>query len=152
MTAIAGKTDSHENSLLLLLFNNTTYAKIGDATGIVGSSAAGSLYVSLHTADPTEEGVQNTNECTYTSYLRVAKARSGAGWTVSGSSVVPASAITFPAGTGGSGTATFFGIGCSTIAGGAGDPLLYGGAISPSIVTGDGVTPQLSTATSVSEA
>lgn len=152
MTAIAGKTDSHENSLLLLLFNNTTYAKVGDATGIVGSSTAGSLYVSLHTADPTEEGVQNTNECTYTSYLRVAKARSSGGWTVSGSSVTPNGAITFPAGTGGSGTATFFGIGCSSIAGGAADPLLYGGAISPSIVTGNGVTPQLSTATSVSEA
>lgn len=152
MTAIAGKTDSHENSLLLLLFNNTAYAKIGDASGLQPSATAGSLYASLHTADPTEEGVQNTNECTYTSYLRVAKARSGAGWTVTGGSVVPASAITFPAGTGGSGTATFFGIGCSSIAGGAADPLLYGGAISPSIVTGSGVTPQLSTATSISEA
>ncbi|HUS27546.1 MAG TPA: hypothetical protein VMZ53_03530 [Kofleriaceae bacterium] len=151
MTAIAGKTDSHENSLLLLIFNNTTYAKIGDATGIVGSTVPGSLYVSLHTADPTEEGVQNTNECTYTSYLRVAKARSGAGWTVTGGSVVPASAITFPAGTGGAGTATFFGVGCSTIAGGAADPLLYAGAISPSIVTGNGITPQLSTATAITE-
>lgn len=152
MTAIAGKTDSHENSLLLLLFNNTTYAKVGDATGIVGSSTAGSLYVSLHTADPTEEGVQNTSEITYTSYLRVAKARSSAGWTVSGSSVIPNGAITFPAGTGGSGTASFFGVGCSTIAGGAADPLLYGGAISPTIVCGSGVTPQLSTATTISEA
>ncbi len=52
MTAIAGKTDSHENSLLLLLFNNTGYAKIGDAAGILPSAVAGSLYASLHTADP----------------------------------------------------------------------------------------------------
>lgn len=152
MTAIAGKTDSHENSLLLLLFNNTTYAKIGDATGIVGSTVAGSLYFGLHTADPTEEGVQNTSECTYTGYLRVAKARSGAGFTVTAGSVVPASAVTFPVGSGGSGTATHFGIGCSTIAGGAADPLLYAGAISPSIVTGDGITPQLSAATAITEA
>ncbi len=152
MTAIAGKTDSHENSLLLLLFNNTTYAKVGDATGMVGSTVAGSLYVSLHTADPTEEGVQNTSETTYTSYLRVAKARSSAGWTVSGAGVIPNGAITFAAGTGGSGTATYFGIGCSTIAGGAADPLLYAGAISPTIVCGNGVTPQLSTATTVTEA
>lgn len=152
MTAIAGKTDSHENSLLLLLFNNTTYAKIGDATGLVGSTVAGSLYVSLHTADPTEEGVQSTSEITYTSYLRVAKARSAAGWTVSGGGVIPNGAITFPAGTGGSGTASFFGIGCSTIAGGSGDPLLYAGAISPTIVSGNGVTPQLSAATTVTEA
>lgn len=152
MTAIAGKTDSHENSLLLLIFNNTAYAKIGDASGLQPSATAGSLYVSLHTADPTEEGVQSTSECTYTSYLRVAKARSGAGWTVTANAVVPVSAITFPAGTGGSGTATYFGIGCSSIAGGSGDPLLYAGAISPTIVTGNGITPQLSTATTVTEA
>lgn len=152
MTAIAGKTDSHENSLLLLIFNNTAYAKIGDASGLQPSATAGSLYFSLHTADPTEEGVQSTSECTYTNYLRVAKARSGAGFTVTAGSVVPASAVTFPAGGGGSGTATFFGLGCSTIAGGSGDPLLYAGAISPSIVTGSGVTPQLSTATAITEA
>lgn len=149
MTAIAGKTDSHENSLMLLLFNNTGYAKIGDAAGILPSAAAGSLYVTLHTADPTEEGVANTSEIAYTSYARVAKARSGAGWTVTAGAVVPASAITFPAGTGGSGTATYFGIAATNT---AADPLLYGGAISPSIVCGNGVTPQLSTATTVTEA
>ena len=151
MTAIAGKTDVWENLLLLLLFNNADTGKIGDATGLRGSSTAGSLYASLHTADPTEEaGDQTSNEIGYTSYARVAKARSGAGWTVTASSVVPASAITFPAGTGGSGTATFFGIGTDS-AGSSGE-LLYAGAISPSIVCGNGVTPQLSTATSVSEA
>lgn len=151
MTAIAGKTDVWENGLLLLLFNNTTFAKVGDATGIVGSSTAGSLYASLHTADVTEEAADQTaSEIAYTSYARVAKARSSAGWTVSGASVTPNGAITFPAGTGGSGTATFFGIG--TDSSGASGELLYGGGISPSIVCGSGVTPQLTTATTVSEA
>lgn len=151
MTAIAGKTDVWENGLLLLLFNNTNFALVGDATGLRGSSTAGSLYVSGHTADPTEEAADQTaSEIAYTSYARVAKARSGAGWTVSGSSVVPASAITFPAGTGGSGTMSFFGIGTDS-AGSAGE-LLYAGAISPTIVCGNGVTPQLSTATSIIEA
>ena len=149
MTAIAGKTDTWENGLLLLLFNNTTFSGVGDATGIVGSTVPGSLYVSLHTADPTEEGDQTTNEIAYTSYARVAKARSSSGWTVSGSSVIPNGAITFPAGTGGSGTATHFGIGTASSAAGK---LLYGGAISPSIVCGNGVTPQLTTATTISEA
>lgn len=149
MVAIAGKTDSHENSLMLLLFNNTAYAKIGDATGLPASTAAGSFYVTLHTADPTEEGVANTNEIAYTSYARVAKARSSAGWTVTAGAVVPNGAITFPAGTGGSGTATFFGIAVSAT---AADPLLYGGAISPTIVCGNGITPQLSVATTVTEA
>ena len=149
MTAIAGKTDAWENGLMLLLFNNTNFATVGDATGLRGSSTAGSLYVSLHTADPTEEGNQSSSEITYTSYARVAKARSGAGWTVTGGAVVPASAITFPAGTGGSGTATFFGIGTETS---GATVLLYAGAISPTIVTGNGVTPQLSVATTVTEA
>lgn len=151
MTAIADKTDWWENALLLLLFNNTDTGKIGDATGLRGSTTAGSLHVSLHTADPTEEaGDQTASEIAYTSYARVAKARSSGGWTVSGSSVTPNGAITFPAGTGGSGTATYFGIG--TDASGAAGELLYAGSISPSIVCGNGVTPQLTTATSVSEA
>ena len=142
------KSNSLENSLLLLLFNNTNIANVGDATGVRGSSAAGSLYVSLHTSDPGEAGDQTTNEAAYTSYARVAVARSGAGFTVSTNSVVPAAAITFPAGTGGSGTVTHFGIG--TASSGAG-VLLYSGTVTPNIVTGSGVTPQLTTASSITE-
>mgnify|MGYP000650276063 CR=1 FL=1 len=78
------KGNTFENDLLLLIFNNTDAALIGDATGLRGSSTAGSLYVSLHTGDPGEAGNQTTNECAYGSYARVAVARSGAGWTVSG--------------------------------------------------------------------
>lgn len=73
------KGDSWENDLLLLLFNNTNAGLIGDATGLRGSSTAGSLYVSFHTADPGEAGDQATSEAAYTSYGRVAVARSGAG-------------------------------------------------------------------------
>lgn len=142
------KSNSNENGLLLLLFNNTNFANIGDATGLRGSTTAGSFYVSLHTADPGEAGDQTTNEIAYTSYARVAVARSGAGWVVTGNSVSPAANITFPAGTGGSGTATHFGVG--TAASGAG-VLLYSGTISPNIVTGSGVTPVLSTATTITE-
>lgn len=142
------KTNSWENSLLLLLFNNTDVANVGDAAGLQNSATAGSLYVSLHTADPGEGGSQTTNEIAYTSYARVAVARSGAGWTVTGNSVSPTNPITFPAGTGGSGTATHFGIG--TDASGAGT-LLYKGTISPNIVCGNGVTPQLTTATAITE-
>lgn len=142
------KTNAFENSLLLLIFNNTDIANIGDAAGLQNSATAGSLYVSLHTADPGEAGSQTTSEIAYTSYARVAVARSGAGWTVTGNSVSPAATISFPAGTGGSGTATYFGIG--TDSSGAGT-LLYKGAISPSIVCGSGITPQLTTATAITE-
>lgn len=142
------KTNAFENSLLLLIFNNTDIAGIGDAGGLQNSATAGSLYVSLHTADPGEAGSQTTSEIAYTSYARVAVARSGSGWTVTGNSVSPAATISFPAGTGGSGTATYFGVG--TDSSGAGT-LLYKGAISPSIVCGSGITPQLTTATAITE-
>lgn len=142
------KTNACENSLLLLIFNNTDFALVGDAAGLQNSATAGSLYVSLHTADPGEAGDQSTSEIAYTSYARVAVARSGAGWAVTGNSVSPAATISFPAGTGGSGTATYFGVGTSSSGAGV---LLYSGAISPTIVCGNGITPQLTTATAITE-
>lgn len=142
------KTNSFENSLLLLIFNNTDIANIGDAGGLQNSATAGSFYASLHTSDPGEAGDQTTNEIAYTSYARVAIARSGAGFTVTGNSVSPAATVSFPTGTGGSGTATHWGIG--TASSGAG-VLLYKGAITPNIVCGNGVTPQLTTSTAITE-
>lgn len=142
------KSDSLENALLLNIFNNVAIANVGDATGLRGSSAAGSLYFSLHTADPGETGNQATSECTYTGYARVAVARSAAGFVVTGSSVSPSGSVVFPAGSGGSGTATFFGLGTAASGNGV---LLYSGAMSPTVVTGNGITPSLSTATAITE-
>ena len=132
------KGNTFENDLLLLIFNNTNIANIGDATGLRGSSTAGSLYVSLHTGDPGEGGDQTTSEATFTSYARVAVARSGAGWTVSGNAVSNAAAVTFPACTGGSNTITHFAVGMSSS--GAGK-VLYKGALSASLAVSNGITP-----------
>jgi hypothetical protein len=143
------KTNAWETGLLELVFINTNFANVGDATGLRGSSTAGSLYFSLHTADPGEAGDQTTNEIAYTSYARVAVARSAAGWTVTADAVAVDANVTFPAGTGGSGTATHWGLG--TASSGAG-VLLYKGTISPNIVTGNGVTPVLTAGTVVTEA
>lgn len=139
------KGNTYENDLLKLIFNATAIANIADNAG---TSPLTNLYVSLHTADPGEAGDQTTSEIAYTSYARVAVARSGSGWTVSGNSVSPAATISFPAGTGGSGTATHFGVG--TASSGAGK-LLYSGTITPNIVCGSGVTPELTTATAITE-
>ena len=49
-------SDSLETSILNHIFINSDIANIGDATGLRGSSTAGSLYISLHTADPTDAG------------------------------------------------------------------------------------------------
>lgn len=142
------KGNTFENELLSLIFANSNIANIGDATGLRGSSTAGSLYAALHTGDPGEAGDQTTNECSYTSYARVAVVRSGAGWTVTGNSVSPAANVDFPAATGGSQTATHFSIG--TASGGAGK-ILYKGTISPNISISSGVQPRLSTATTITE-
>lgn len=138
------KSNSLENSLLLLLFNNTNIANVGDATGVRGSTVAGSLYLSLHTADPGEAGDQTTNEIAYSGYARVAVARAAGGFTVSGNSVNLTTLTSFPVGTAGtSPTATYFGIG--TASSGAG-VLLYSGTVTPNILCGLGITPQLTAA------
>ena len=139
------KSNTCENSILLLLFNATTFADIAENDT---SSPATNLYVSLHTGDPGETGTMATNECAYTSYARVAVARSGAGWTVTNNSVSPAATISFPACTGGTETATHFGVG---IGSSGATVLLYKGAITPNISISSGVTPQLTTATAITE-
>jgi hypothetical protein len=102
------KSNTLETGWLNLLFTNANLANIGDATGLRGSSVAGSLFLSLHTADPGEAG--GGAECAYTGYARVAKARSGADFSVSGDSVSLVSAATFGICTAGSETALFGGI------------------------------------------
>lgn len=120
------KGNTFENDLLLLIFNNTNIANVGDATGLRGSTVAGSLYLSLHTADPGEGGDQTTNEVAYTGYARVAVARSGAGFTVTGNSVSPAANVDFGACTAAPATYAYWAIG--TAASGAGK-ILYKGVI-----------------------
>jgi hypothetical protein len=133
------KGNTFENDLMLLIFNNTDAALIGDATGLRGSSTAGSLYVSLHTGDVGEGGSQTTSESAYTSYARVAVARSGAGWTVSGNAVSNAALVQFPQCTGGSESLTHFAVG--TASSGAGK-VLYKGALSASLAVSSGIQPQ----------
>lgn len=125
------KINSFESASLALFFNNVSIPGIGDATGIVSSSASGSFWVSLHTADPGETGTQSTSEATYTSYARVAVSRSAAGWTVSNSDVFNTSAVTFPAPTAGSSIITYWGIGTGSAGAGR---LLYRGPIASSPV------------------
>lgn len=127
------KSNTYENSMLLLELNNTNIANVGDATGLRGSTTAGSLYLSLHTADPGEAGAQNTSECAYVGYARVAAARSAGGFTVSGSSATLTANADFPASDATANElATHFGLG--TASSGAGVLLrsgIIGGAYKP---------------------
>ena len=141
------KSNAFENAWLQLVFLNTPIANIGDATGLRGSTTAGQLFFSLHSADPGEVGTQATNEVSYTGYARAGVAR-GAGFTVTDSSVSPAANVDFPACTAGTASATHFSVGAAS----SGATLvLYKGAISPTIAIAPGVTPRLTTATAITE-
>lgn len=131
-------TNAFETALLNLIFANANAANVGDATGLRGSTTAGSFYISLHTADPGEAGTQTTSEATYTSYARVAVARSGAGWTVSGNNASNAAIINFPAATAGTNTITHFGIGSDLS--GTGN-LFFKAALNTSLAVSTGITP-----------
>lgn len=143
------KSNTFESDLLLLIFNNTNIADIGDATGLRGSSTAGSLYWSLHTADPGEAGTAVTSETAYTGYARVSAARSSGGFTVSGNSVSPPSNVDFGECTASPGGAiTHFGV--VNTSSGAGK-LLYSGTMTPNITMAVGVIPRIKSTSTVTE-
>lgn len=131
-------SNASETNLLNLLFNNVDWANVGDAAGLQNSAAAGSFYVALHSADPGDAGNQTTNEVAYTGYGRVAVARSGAGFTVSGAQVSNAVTVQFGECTALTATATHFSVGL--LSSGAGD-ILYSGALSASRSISAGITP-----------
>jgi hypothetical protein len=133
------KGNTFENDLMLHVFQNADIALIGDAAGLQNSATEGSLYVSLHTADPGEAGSQTTSESAYGSYARVAVARNNTAWTVSNNQASNTAAVTFPACTSGSETITYFAVG--TASSGAGK-LLYSGILTASLAVSTGITPQ----------
>lgn len=137
-----------ENAILNLTFLATAWANYADNASGTPQTNVG---ISLQTADPGEGGTASTNEITYTGYTRVNVARSGSGWTTSTTgSISPQANIDFPTGVGGSGTATYF-----TTAASNGSPptgsqtILWSGTVTPNIVTGNGITPRLTTASTI---
>jgi hypothetical protein len=130
------KGATFDNDILNFVLHGTAISGISDP-----------LYLSLHTASPGTGGNQTTSECAYTGYARVAVARTTGGWTVSGASGTPVSTISFPACTGGTETATYAAIG--TAATGTGKILYFGATGNISISSG--ITPQLTTASAVTE-
>lgn len=138
---MAGIANTFQSDLLKLIFQNTGIANLGDVAGVSGSAAAGNLYISLHTADPTNAGNQTSNEATYIGYARVAVVRTTAGWTISGSSPTQASntaAIIFGMCTSGSNTITHAAVGRDSS--GVGEILFVGALSSPLAVSGN-ITP-----------
>lgn len=139
------KGDTFENDWLKLIFQATAIANIADNAA---TTPLTNLFVALHTADPGEAGTQATNEATYTGYARVSVARSAGGWTVTANSVSPVAAISFGACTAGTNTITHWSVG---VAVSGATKLLYSGTVTPNISVTNGVTPQLTTASTITE-
>lgn len=136
--------DAFARNVLDLILRATAIANIADNAA---TSPETNHNLSLNTASP-DTGTLATSETTYTSYVRLVKNRSTdfAAATGAPASSSPAAALTFAAGTGGSGTVTHWGIGKT----GGGAALLYfAGTVTPNIVVGNGVTPELTTATAI---
>ena len=139
------KGDTWENDFLKLTFQGTAIANIADNAA---TSPLTNLFVAMHTADPGETGTQSTSEATYTGYARVSVARTSGGWTVTANSVSPVANIDFGACTAGTNTITHWSVG---VASSGATKLLYSGTVSPSISVSSGVTPRLTTASTVTE-
>jgi hypothetical protein len=140
-----------EDNIMNLFYRAVTIAGYAATAGTETN-----IGMSLHTADAGEAGTASTNEMTtgaYTGYTRVNVARSTGGWSASsGGSISPAANVDFPAGTGGTGaTATHFASAASNATPPTGAAvILWRGDITPTIACGNGVTPRLTTGTTIS--
>lgn len=137
---MSSMVNGFENALALLLFNNTAIANIGDATGLVGSSTAGSTQLALATSALADtDSSLTTNEVAYTGYARPTQARSSAGWTISGDTASNAALIQFGEMTaGGPDTVVHLGLGFI----GTGDVLRLHQDLTADLVVNNGVNPQ----------
>lgn len=135
-----------ENLLALLLFQNTTLANIGDATGLVGSSTAGSTQLALasgvYAETDTSLATPSTGaELSYTGYSRPTQARSSAGWTVTNDVASNAALIQFGSmSAGGPVTAVHLGLGFIS----TGNVLRLQQDLNADLVINNGINPQFS--------
>lgn len=142
---MAGKAGTFETNVLALIFTAVALADVfqNHVTTPITNIAWG-----LHTADPVEADSQATNEAAYTSYARKDVARTAGGHTVAAGSMSPVADVDFVTATGGTETETFGSVG--QVNTGA-TQIFYSGAISPTIAVVSGVTPRLTTASTVTE-
>ena len=137
---MSSMTNTLENELALLLFNNTDAANIGDAAGLQNSAAAGSSQLALATSALADTDTSlATNEVAYTGYARPTQTRDSSGWTISGDTASNAALIQFGEMTAG-GPDTVVHVGCGLI--GTGNVLKLHQDLNADLVINNGVNPQ----------
>lgn len=141
------KSNTFETELLSLIFLNVAIPNLGNAAGLQPSSAAGSVYAALHTADPGEAGTAATNEVVYPGYARQPLGRNGANFSVTSPGGVGTLTqlvnLDFPKATGaptGSGTITHFSY-VKEVSGAS--VILYSGPVANPQTVAAGVIPRL---------
>lgn len=132
-----------EDAILNLIFRATAWGNYADNAATAPET---NIHNALATADPLDAGTMATSEIAYTGYARVNVLRSTGFSASTVGSTSPAANIDFPAGTGGAGTATHWSTGKT---GGGAAAILWTGTVTPNIVTGNGVTPRLTTASTI---
>lgn len=145
------KSDTLEFQMLRLIFNGVA------ATSLAATAGSTSLWLGLHTADPSDAG-STAAEGGYAQYTRIGSERATgtSGWGVtSGTSntkatAAPVSNRDFPQNTSTS-TGTFTHASVWLSSDGGTSTLLYSGSITPNINFSQNVTPRLTTASSITE-
>ena len=137
--------------ILQLVFDGIGIANIAiNAT----ASPSTSLWYGLHSAQPSSDA-QTGSEVAYTGYTRISAARStaspaftftAASSAGAGAKLNPNAIVTFPICSGTSDTAAYFSIGLSSAGTGK---ILWSGSMSPSISVSNGVTPRLTTGSTI---
>jgi len=122
------------SSVASLIWTATAIANVADNAA---SSPITNIQVGLHTGDPSS-GNQTTSETNYTSYARVAVARTTSGYTDTAGVVTNDAQIAFPTATGGSSTCTHVSNGTASSGTGV---LIVGGALTASLAVSSGITP-----------
>lgn len=136
-------TNLAEDNFLDLLITNITWPKIGDATGIIKSTADGSLFASLHTGDAIGETstLQTASEAAYTGYARQGIPRNITDWTVLTGTADNDNLIQFGNMTAG-GPITVTDIALGELVSGAGEMWIWG-QVTADLIVNNGVNPQL---------
>lgn len=113
-------------ALLNLILNNQNIAGLGDATGVRGSIAAGTLYISAHSSTPAGSNLQSTGEVSFGSYARIPINRDGTVFSVDdvNATAINNAEVSFAECDSGGDTINFVGIGTSPT--GDGELLLFG--------------------------
>ena len=132
-------SNAFAGDVLKLIFNGEAIAGLAD-NAVAGP--LGSLYLSLHTADPGADGNQGSSEVAYTGYARMPVSRDGAGFTVNDAAMHPATVVEFGQMTAGEpALATHLGIG--TAESGAGKLLFRLPLTAPGITLNVNTTPRI---------